>query len=96
MGWAIRAAVVLLALLAAFAPVDRTLVERWYSTSIYPSFQRVLTPVSNLVPFAWFDLLGVAAVALFVAMAASPAHRGRTPRRTAARRRRSGSCPRAG
>ena len=54
-------AIVVLAALAAVAPFDARLVERWYSTFIYPPIQRVLTPVSNLVPFAWLDVLALAA-----------------------------------
>jgi hypothetical protein len=46
-----------LAALAAFAPIDATLVERWYSTGLYPYIQQVITPVSNLVPFALLDVL---------------------------------------
>jgi hypothetical protein len=46
-----------LAALAAFAPIDATVVERWYSTGLYPYIQQVMTPVSNLVPFALLDVL---------------------------------------
>src|SRR5688572_7206012 len=58
---AFRLAIVVLAVLAAVAPIDAGLVERWYSTGVYPAIQQVLTPVSNLVPFAWLDVLVVAA-----------------------------------
>ncbi|HEU4694730.1 MAG TPA: DUF3810 family protein, partial [Vicinamibacterales bacterium] len=40
---------------------DPYVVERWYSTGIYPFVQQVMTPVSNLVPFAVLDVLAVAA-----------------------------------
>lgn len=56
----------ILALVAAFAQVPRALVERWYSTGFYPLVQHVLTPVSNLLPFAWFDIIVTAAVAAAV------------------------------
>ena len=56
------ALVIGLALLAGFAPIDARLVERWYSTGVYPLIQRVLTPLSNLVPFALLDVLAVVAV----------------------------------
>jgi hypothetical protein len=49
--------VVALALAAAVVPIDSRLVERWYSTWVFPSIQHVLTPVSNLVPFALLDVL---------------------------------------
>ena len=54
-------AVVAVALAAAIAPIPPGLVERWYSRGLYPPLQRVLTGVSNRVPFALFDLLCVAA-----------------------------------
>ena len=53
--------VVALAALAALAPIDAYMVERWYSTGIYPFIQQVVTPVSNLVPFALLDVLALAA-----------------------------------
>jgi hypothetical protein len=59
----LEAAVVLLALIAAVAQVPAPVVERWYSTLLYPAEQRVLTPFSNLLPFAWFDILVTAASA---------------------------------
>lgn len=62
----LRIAVVLLAVGAATMPVGAAFVERWYSAGLYPRVQRVLTPLSNLVPVAWFDLLSVAAVAWLI------------------------------
>lgn len=58
--------VVALAGLAAFAPIDAYVVERWYSTGIYPFLQQVMTPVSNLVPFAVLDVLAVAALLVVI------------------------------
>ena len=49
-------------LLAVSRQTDASLVERGYSTGVYPVIQRVLTPVSNLVPFALLDILAVAAL----------------------------------
>ncbi|HEY2431983.1 MAG TPA: DUF3810 family protein [Vicinamibacterales bacterium] len=57
------AVLVALASTAAVLPIPAVVVERWYSTLAYPRLQRVLTPTSNLVPFALFDVLWVAAVA---------------------------------
>jgi len=54
--------VVLLAVLAALAPIEPRLVEQWYSTRIYPLIQQILTPVSNLVPFALLDVLLIVAL----------------------------------
>lgn len=52
-----------LALAGAFAPLPSWLVERWYSEGFYPVLQRILTPASNRVPFALFDVLWVTAAA---------------------------------
>ncbi len=60
--------IVALAVLAAFAPIDAHLVERWYSTGIYPFIQQVMTPVSNLVPFALLDVVAVTAFGALVVM----------------------------
>lgn len=57
------AAVVALALIAALVPVPPELVERWYSRWLYPPLQQVLTTISNLVPFALFDVIWIGAVA---------------------------------
>jgi hypothetical protein len=65
---------------AAVAPVDPRTVERWYSTGLYPPIQRVLTPVSNLVPFAWFDLLTIGAAAAAIAVVCRSALRARRKR----------------
>ena len=55
-----------LATVLAAAPLPDGIVERWYSTGIFPIIQRLLTPVSNLVPFAIFDALWIGAVAAAV------------------------------
>lgn len=57
------AAVYTLAAAGALAPIPGWIVERWYSSGFYPLLQRVLTPASNLVPFALFDVLWVSAAA---------------------------------
>jgi len=65
---AIETALVVLAALAAVVPIPDAVVERWFSTGFYPRLQHVLTPLANLVPFAWFDviLLGAIAFVTFV------------------------------
>jgi hypothetical protein len=62
----LQVAVVALALGAVFAPIDARLVERWYSTGLYPLGQRLLTPAANLVPFAWLDVLLVITLLVIV------------------------------
>jgi hypothetical protein len=64
MGW--RATVVAVALAGAFAPIPPGAVERVYSNGVYPAVQRVVTGVSNLVPFALFDVLGIGVVVWWI------------------------------
>jgi hypothetical protein len=58
----IQAAVVGAAIVAAVTPIPPGVVESWYSTWFYPPVQRVLTPVTNLVPVSTLDVLIVAAL----------------------------------
>ena len=58
----LQLAVAGLALLLGLMPLPPGAIERWYSTGVYPAIQRAMTPVSNLVPFAVFDALLIAAV----------------------------------
>src|SRR5262245_49501236 len=65
----VELAVVGLAAVLALTPLPPTLIETWFSTGLYPAIQGVLTPVSNLVPFAILDLLIVGAlIAVIVAL----------------------------
>ena len=41
----------------AWMPTPESLVEEWYSSRIYPVHQRIITSLSNLTPFALFDVL---------------------------------------
>ena len=66
---------------AAFMPINSTAIERDYSTSIYPRIQGILTPVSNLVPFALFDVLTVAAVVILILAVTFAVVRARAERR---------------
>jgi hypothetical protein len=52
--------VVLAAVVAATAPLSPDIVERLYSSGIYPVWQRTITPLSNHAPFALIDLLLIA------------------------------------
>jgi hypothetical protein len=49
-------------MVALAAPLPHWLIESYYSTAFYLSLQRLLTPLSNLVPFALFDLAAIAAI----------------------------------
>jgi Protein of unknown function (DUF3810) len=52
----VAVALILVAALAAIAPIPASAVERVYSTRIYPAIQHVLTPLANLVPIALLDV----------------------------------------
>ncbi len=73
----------LLALLSAFAPLPTGFVEHRYSEAAYLAWQRLVTPVSNAVPFALFDpiviglAIAVAGVWVRAVRAARPARRWR-------------------
>lgn len=63
----------------AFAPVPATWIESRYSTSVYSRLERVLTPFSNHVPFAFFDPLLVAMlIAVAVTLVRAVRHAWRT------------------
>lgn len=62
----IQVTLVVAALVAAFAPVDSRSVEGLFSTGVYTAVQRVVTPVSNLLPVAVFDLLTAVSLAWVV------------------------------
>lgn len=57
-----------LAGVAAFAPLPADAIESWYSRGIFPLLQRVLTTISNAVPFALFDALWIGAIAASVVL----------------------------
>ncbi len=59
-------AVVLVAAVALLAPMPAPLIETWYSRGIYIRLQRVITPVSNLLPIALLDIVTIAALALWI------------------------------
>ena len=77
----LQALIVLSACAAAIIPLDAGAIERGYSTAIYPEIQRLVTPVSNLVPFALFDVLTVTAVVVLIAALALAISRAMAERR---------------
>src|SRR5436190_12452889 len=62
---------VALALGLFVAPFDPALVERWYSERLYLQLQPRITAVSNLVPFAVFDVILLATVAIVLSIVAA-------------------------
>src|ERR1051325_4855886 len=55
----LKFALIGLAFTAFLLPLPGSRVERLYSSLFYPPLQRAMTTLSNLVPFALFDLLVV-------------------------------------
>ncbi len=49
-------ALVLMAVAAAFTPLDPAWIEEWYSRGVYPRLQAVVTPTTNRVPVALLDV----------------------------------------
>jgi hypothetical protein len=65
MRW-VKAGLVAAAVACLLLPLSPSFIERWYSTGLYPVFQRLLTPLTNLLPFALFDLITIVAAVLAV------------------------------
>jgi hypothetical protein len=59
----VELAVVILAVIAAYAPLSAEFVESWFSNGLYPVVQRGLTSAGNLLPIAVLDILLIAAAA---------------------------------
>ena len=76
----VQALLVISACAAAVMPINGAAIEQFYSTSIYPRIQTILTPVSNLVPFALVDVLTVAAVVALMVSTAFAVSRARAAR----------------
>jgi hypothetical protein len=77
---AFEVAIVLIAAAAAIAPLPPRLVEAAFSTRLYPWIQHVITPATNLLPIAVFDLLLVAAIAVVVVQLVRAVRRARRDR----------------
>ena len=86
-----RPVVVLAALAAAVVPLPAAVIERYYSSGLYPLWQSWLTPASNAVPVALLDVLIVVVAAAWLILAAHDVRRwrarglGRTAGRVVAR-----------
>ena len=73
--------IVAVAAIAGLAPIDPGTIERRFSTTVYPAIQRTLTPLSNVAPFALFDLLTLAAAIVFVVALVRAVRQARRERR---------------
>jgi hypothetical protein len=78
---AIELVVVVLAIVAALIPMPPSFVERWFSAGLYPRLQRIVTPFSNLLPFAWFDIILVVVVSGTIAMLVKAGRQARHERK---------------
>jgi hypothetical protein len=77
------AGIVAAAALVAVLPVPAPLIEQYFSAGWYPRVQQRLTPLSNLAPFAFFDLIVLAVVVVAVSMLAAGVVQARRERRLA-------------
>lgn len=62
-------ALIVVAVIAAIAPIPAASVERVFSRGIYPAIQRTLTPVSNLSPIALLDIASALLLAAILVLA---------------------------
>jgi hypothetical protein len=67
--------VVGLALALLLVPLPADAIDTWYSNGVYLRLQRVVTPLSNLVPIAVFDLALAALLLLGLRMVAGRVRR---------------------
>lgn len=63
----VRALVIVLAVVAYVVTIPAGWVERSYSQGVYASMQPIITSLSNRVPFALLDVLGLVLLVLLVA-----------------------------
>jgi len=73
--------VVAAAVAVGLAPIAPGTIERRFSTTVYPAIQHALTPMSNVAPFALFDLLTLAAAVAFVVALVRAVRQARAERR---------------
>jgi hypothetical protein len=62
----LRLAIVAAALIAGLMPLPAAVIERGFSTGVYPFLQSGVTAFSNVVPFALFDVLIVTVLAAWL------------------------------
>jgi hypothetical protein len=62
-----RIAAVALAAAAALLPLPAPAIERFYSTGVYPPWQRMMTTLSNAAPLTLFDVLVVTVTGVWLA-----------------------------
>jgi hypothetical protein len=86
MGRITKTVVILVAAVAALAPLPRSAVERVYARGWYPLVQPRLTALTNRTAFAWFDLLLLAVLGAVTVMWVVRLRRGRGGRAAAVAR----------
>ena len=77
-----RLLLVALAVAGAVIPLPPALVERWYSTDLYPRLQQTITPLTNRVPIALLDVACGVLLVVFIALFIARARRAGIPRAT--------------
>ena len=80
----LQAGTVALAVACALVPANPVTVEWAFSTGLYPVVQQYVTPVSNLVPFALFDLITMGAIVVTVVVIVRSIRGARRERRWSA------------
>ena len=70
-----RIALVIMAAAAALVPVPAGLVEKVYSSGLYPAWQPLATRVSNLTPIALLDVLMIAVAVAWIGAVVRDARR---------------------
>lgn len=80
-----RLGLVAVAVALAAMPTPAAWVERAYSTGFYAAFQSVMTPLSNILPFAVLDLAIVTAMLALGLVIVRRLREGQPPTRTAMR-----------
>src|SRR5215216_1064935 len=78
---AFESGVVVLAIVAALIPIPSSFVERWFAAGFYPRLQRILTPFTNLLPFAWFDIILVVVVGVTITLLVKAGRQARHERK---------------
>lgn len=71
-----RVLLVALAIAAAVVPLPQSAVERWYSSRLYLQMQALVTPITNLVPIALFDVAAGIVIGLMAVLFIKRMRRG--------------------
>jgi Protein of unknown function (DUF3810) len=76
-----RAALIACAAGVALVPLPPAAVDRWYSARVYRALQPLLTSISNLAPFALFDVFTAVIAVAWIVLSARDLSRASSRRR---------------